>query len=664
MFKEFAELVRRQFDEMSKHELFVVDISRDLVWERYLKAFPHGTDPMFRARTEHDCSCCRNFIKNVGNVVAIINGKKVSIWEGIAAKASYPYDVVAADLANLVTNCEITNLFRTAERKFGNGKSIALNEGATETYHHFEVNVMRQYNAASKNLATILGDKATTASVFKRGLEELSLSAFDTVIDLINGNKIYRGAEFKESVVKFRKMVADYATAPDKNVFLWNNIGASNTRFRNTLIGTLVEDLSKGEELEKAVNAFEKNVAPENYKRPTALVTPMMINKAMETIQELDLEASLERRFAKVTDVSVNNVLWVDNAVRGSMKGGLKELLMASAVKPSVTHENAVEISIDEFMEKVLPKATQLEMLVENKHLGNFVSLTAPVHEDTNSLFKWSNDFAWSYDGNFTDSIKERVKSAGGNVTSAQMRVSLAWFNTDDLDLHVIEPNFNEIAFYNKDGKLDVDMNNGFGALRKDAVENVSWKRGSLQNGKYEVVVNQYNRRNTSDVGFDLEVEFKGRIETFSFESRVDRRTQALTIHVENGKMVKIDTHNGVKKSSGSVEKWGVKTQEMRPVDTVMLSPNHWDDNAVGNKHFIFMLKGCLNPEPTRGIYNEYLSSKLETHRKVFELLGEKTKCPQSTEQLSGLGFSSTRNDQVIVAAIVEGAKRTFSITF
>lgn len=31
---------------------------------------PAGTNPIFRERTEHDCSCCRNFVKNLGNVVA------------------------------------------------------------------------------------------------------------------------------------------------------------------------------------------------------------------------------------------------------------------------------------------------------------------------------------------------------------------------------------------------------------------------------------------------------------------------------------------------------------------------------------------------------------------------------------------------------------------
>lgn len=92
-----------------------------------------------------------------------------------------------------------------------------------------------------------------------------------------------------------------------------------------------------------------------------------------------------------------------------------------------------------------------------------------------------------------------------------------------------------------------------------------------------------------------------------------------------------------------------------------MYSPNHWGDQHVGAKHLIFALRDCKNPDPTRGIYNEYLRSDFEKHRKVFEVLGSKTKCQPTDNQISGLGFTSARGDSVTV--IVDG-KRPFNITF
>ena len=113
------------------------------------------------------------------------------------------------------------------------------------------------------------------------------------------------------------------------------------------------------------------------------------------------------------------------------------------------------------------------------------------------------------------------------------------------------------------------------------------------------------------------------------------------------------------------VEKWGISTGDFRPVNTMLLSPNHWGDSKVGNKHWIFTLDGCKADAEPRGIYNEYLRSDLEPHRKVFEVLGSKTKCPLIDDQLSGLGFSSTRGDTAKIRITNDkGSAAVFNVAF
>ena len=75
------------------------------------------------------------------------------------------------------------------------------------------------------------------------------------------------------------------------------------------------------------------------------------------------------------------------------------------------------------------------------------------------------------------------------------------------------------------------------------------------------------------------------------------------------------------------------------------------------------MLDHCVNPNNTRGVYNEFLRGDLTPHRKVFELLGDKMKCATTDHQLSGLGFSSTKRDEIICK--VSGSfNRTLKIKF
>ena len=660
-FAPFSKAVHAQYTKLAKQNLFVTTEDHEALIARYLASFPEGTNPVYITNTEHDCSCCKNFIKNLGNLVAIIDGKVETVWnvKGLA----YPYDVVAASMDNYIKNQAITGIFRSSEKSYGAERTLqSMTDGRTKRWNHFYGEVTG--NHFTKKVGEEKGTAATSVQTLKRGLEELKPSALVQVIELIEAKSLYRGEEHLASVKKFQAVQKEYLklNTRQSELFLWTNYSNAAAHFRNSVIGTLVQDLSESDDLEKAVKSFEAKVAPANYKRPTALVTPRMVEEAMKTIKELDYEDSLSRRLARISDVGVTNVLWVNNETQSKMKGGIENVLMAAAkanVKPKEV--KAEEISIDDFMRTVLPGVTGMEVLVKNAHAANFMTLTAPVHDNTKPLFKWPNNFGWSYDGNVTDSIKERVKTAGGNVTNAALRVSLAWFNNDDLDLHC---NFYDthIYFGNPMGILDVDMN-GRGGMSKDRkpVENMSFR--SLRDGQYTFRVNQYNRRETIDTGFEVEVECAGQLHNFQFNHAVTGDVMLFAITIKNGAIA--DLAIGDKRlisGSASQQKWNINTEQFVKVNTVLNSPNHWDGNAVGNKHWFFILEGCKTDQPARGIYNEFLTPELDKHRKVFELLGDKTKCPVTDEQLSGLGFSSTNPATVTVKVTGPKLNKIFNV--
>lgn len=664
-FHPFATRVHRRFVEMSKDELFVVGTNADDLFAQYLASFPEGSNPIYKTRTEHDCTCCKNFVRNIGRVVRINNGKVESVWDVDGLQS--PYTEVAAAMKEIVEGLPVTSLFRTKERQYGNEYTRQLLEGGVvKRWEHFHGQIGAAHLHAHPE--EVKGTFNTNAHVFRRGLEELSPAALEQVSELIRSRALYRGEEHLPAVQGFQKVQREFLklkTDKARNLFVFSKASDPAVRFRNTVIGTLVQDLSEGKDLEDAVRAFESKVAPTNYKRTTALITPRMVQDAMQTVRELGLEQALERRLANLSDVSVNNVLWVDRSVKGRMKGGVEDLLMAHAggFMPSTSGlDKATDISIDAFMRDVLPTAQSIDLYLRNTHTSNFMTLTAPVHPDTGKLFKWNNDFAWSYDGNITDSIREKVKTAGGNV-DARLRFSLAWYNYDDLDIHVEEPNGNHIYFGNKAGKLDVDMNALAGRTRQP-VENISYPKPA--DGTYKVWINQYQRRETTDIGFTIEVASSAGVSQLSYAKGMpDKQNVPVgAFKVKDAAIVEAKYGKDIVGTGVAQDKWGVKTESMTKVQTIMLSPNYWDENTVGNKHWFFILEGCRVDGPARGIYNEFLASSLEKHRKVFEVLGDKTKCPVTDEQLSGVGFSSTRGDTVTVSVKAERSTRLFNINF
>ena len=654
-FKPFAAAVHARLTELSKQELFNT-VTGDVLWETYLASFPPGTDPIYKTHTEHTCTCCKQFIRGMGTVVAVNDGKLTSIWDIKGLET--PYKEVAAAMHRLVVSHPITDLYRPTEPAYGAESTKKLMEdGSVHRFNHFYGKVDKRHLSPTSDKAK--GDYKTTVQLLQRGLDELKTSALSQVLELIETNTLYRGAEHKLAVTAFAAMQGKYLSTPqsERNTFLWDNAGSPASRFRNTVIGTLVQDLSEGVELEHAVASFESKVAPTNYKRTTALITPSMVKAAMATLKELELEHAVERRFATIKDVTINNVLWADAKAQTQMKG-LESLLMETVVQD--VDALALGITVEEFMHVILPKATGLEVYLKGNHMTHLMSVTAPQHKDAGNLFKWDNNFAWSYNGNITDSITEKVKNAGGNV-NAKVRVSLAWFNYDDLDIFCITPSNQRIHFADRKGVLDVDMNAG-GAQTREPVENLSWK--SLSDGKYVVGVNQYRQRETTDVGFSIQLAYSGGVFNWSFPGVQKGNTPVLGFTVKNGELVSYTASPQMVGGLNSQNAWGLQTEKFVRVQTVMHSPNYWDGNAVGNKHWFFILEGCNNPDPTRGIYNEFLSSKLEAHRKVFEVVGSKTMCQPTADQLSGVGFSSTKKDDVTIAVTSNGKRRQYKVQF
>lgn len=688
-FPAFAKMVAGAFQDLAKTpDVFVVDVDGDVLWAEYLAAFPEGTNPIYKKNTEHDCSCCRHFVKRAGVMVAVAEGSSElrTVWDRAAEGAPEPYRTVAARLQSVLRAAGIRDLYRVGAKETSFGavfsRSLDKESGRALTWQHLHTGEIPKHLRA-ESPGGVCGAYRTATQVFERGLRELSPEAVETVLSLVDANNLYRGEEHKPAILGFQRMQKEFLSrgeGRERDIFAWTNAGRPAALFRNTVIGTLVQDLSEGQDVEHAVRGFEAKVAPQNYKRTTAVITPGMVKEAMKTIDALGLEPALERRFAVIGDVSVRDVKWVSGKVKPLMRGGgLGDMLMQHAVESNPERveddeKRAEEIALDDFVARVLPETTSLELLFKGEHVGNLVSLTAPIHPEPRQLFRWNNDFAWSYGGNVADSIRERVKKAGGKVDGAVLRASLSWFNFDDLDLHVYEPAGRgvnamreHIYYHNKQGwtggTLDVDMNAHQGTTRA-AVENVVWSK-MPPDGAYRVVVQNFCLRETADPGFVVEVESAGKLSHYSYNKGVRNQqdVQVVTLHVEGGIVVRAEVGDpAITSANISQEKWGLTTERYVKVGAVMWSPNYWGDNAVGNRHTFFMIEGCKNDESTRGLYNEFLHPRLEPHRKVFEVIADKTKCRPSADQLSGLGFSSTKKDSFIVRAHQGKKQRVFNV--
>ena len=703
-----SKMLQEQFEKMcATGRLFRSKVTGEQVWQAYMKGF--GKDPIFRdpESSVHNCNQCKHFFHRYGNIVAI--AKDFSIMTMFDGETTDEYRESFRKMSELLKSAPIEDVFvetftylnqavyahvtkndamfslnldHTVKRytkeeaeKFG-----VVKPNETRTFYHFCVSVPKHFiHFGNETVEALQARLRENKKIFKRGLEEIPADTMQLVIDLIDQGSLLNGETHRFKVKEFLLMSKVYANVPDSDKDNWCWVFGCDypyARFKNELIGKLCVELSEGKELNAACQDWNVRIDPKNYMKATAPITRQMIENAKAFIAENGYEDSFNRRCATMDDIRVCDILHANVG-----DGKVKPVSILDGLKPTATRHKRSEfdgvevVSIEKFMRDILPGCSSVEVFLLNSHENNFVTLTCPADPKSPNkpLFKWGNNFGWTYNGNLAgkSEIKEAVKAAGGFV-NAPFRFSIMW-NEDgrsivDLDAHAIEPTGTEIYYSTYKGRktpvcggmLDVDMIRPEGV----GVENIFWDEPErIKDGKYRFFIVNYDGGRNS--GAKAEIAFGDEVFTYVIDHEIMKYHDAeiATVHIKNGAIDHIDQSKYLVDSNAtSKEIYGLETNMFHKVNLVCLSPNHWD-SPIGNKHYFFMLDGAKAPESIRGFHNEFLRPELLEHRKVMEVLGTTLKVESTDKQLSGLGFNATVRDEVVLR--LQGShKRIIKVQF
>lgn len=707
---EFNKLIQSQFKKLCESgKLFRSSLTGQQVWDLYLKSFPKEHNPIFRDpnSTMHNCNHCNNFIRRYGNIVAI--DEDFNVMTLFDVEAGEEYSAVAKALDSKLKSAPIADVFFETFKELNflpyekcsknnerfqlgvdkNAKQYSKEEAEKfgvvkpeeiRTFNHLHLFLPKLFvDMGDESIDAIMAKYRDSKNVFQKAMQVIPIDTLNLVKDLINQGSLLDGQTHLYKLQQIIPLKENYDKLSEnkKDNWCWvNSYKLPFAKFKNELIGVLCTELAEGEELNKACQSWNKRVDPVNYMKTTAPITKKQIEEAKVFVEENGYTESFIRRFATIDDIKVSEIKHINVG-----DGKIKTVSIFDNVKSTSTRhkrsefDNVEEVTIDKFMSDVLPSCTSVEAFLTNKHDGNMVSLTTANNKESRPIFKWSNNYSWTFNGNLAgkSQIKEAVKTSGGRVDGI-LRFSMIWNETNgqdnsDLDAWCEQPNKERIGFstgFRKDrgsnsfssckGQLDLDNTNPSGKM---AIENIYFVDAKyMKDGVYKFWVNQYSARNSQ--GFKAEIEFNGEIYSYEYNKPVSGNVQVAEVTLKGGEF---DIKHLLPENASSKEIYGLQTNEFHKVNLLCLSPNHWGDNNVGNKHYLFMLDGCKCPVNIRSFHNENLIPELAEHRKVLEVLGNTTMIEPTDKQLSGLGFNATVHDELVVK--LQGSfKRVIKIKF
>lgn len=711
--KKYREQMQQQLDKMSATgKLFQSEVTGRDIWDTYLGSF--DDDPQFRDpdSTTHNCNHCNNFIRRYGNVVAIDENYEIITLFDFDPE-SVEFTPVNIALSELISSAKIKNVFfETIEElnslpyeaikknqtsfKLGIDKNVkrytkeeaelygVVKPNELRTFEHMSLQLAKEFvKTRAGSIESIQATYRDAKNVFQRSMEEIPADTFDLVKDLINQNSLLNGTTYVSKVAAMLEYAKVYAnvSAVDSDNWCWVNSYDNNlAKFKNSLIGVLCSELAEGMELNKACDNWNFREDPMNKQKPTAPITSKQIKEAKIFVDDNGYTSSFNRRPATIDDILANEILHL-NSDGGSAS---KDVHIFDAVKSSKStrhkrseFDKVEEVSIDTFMYSILPTCTSVEAFLTNEQEDNMMTLTTAEDKGSKQIFKWNNNFSWTFKGNLAGKsmIKNSVKQLGGKVDGI-LRFSIMWApegssDNSDLDAHCKESPGEHIYYSHKvsaktGGNLDIDIidpNEHKRSTKKNVVENITFPNYPYEGQKFEFYVKNYSNRGSR--GFQAEIEYKGI--QFQYEHigniPTGRNVKVADVTYKDGKFeIK---HHLTPTDGYGVEKefYNIKTGHFHKVNLVSLSPNHWGENEIGNKYYFFFLEGAQAQTSIRSFHNENLKGDLIVHRKVMEVLANTTMIDSATNELTGLGFNSTVKDELVLR-LTGSHKRVIKVKF
>jgi hypothetical protein len=364
------------------------------LWELFIETIPA------ELRQTYNCSSCRYFIRQFGGLV-FLDGDVAAPAMWPAEQIEGPFGQAVAALYRAVTRAPITGPFLAPE--------AVLGTPITGEWHHFSVDIpaAMRFSHPLKTARQIMAEKREDFATLKRALSIFPTETVRAAVLLLkSGDALYRS----EKVLGVAEWLLSLCTAIEKvgrrlplanrrrDNLTWAAVASAPLGFchvRSTIVGTLLDDIQAGLDIEAVQRRFAEKMHPLQYQRPAAAPSEGQIAQAEKAVQALQAAGAFRRRFARLEDVVA---LWkpaakpVERAAGTGLFANVKPATKRGRLPFAETPSAPIsKITWEKFRRTVLPAAKSIEFDTGLSYVRPYISLTTAADPSAPPIFQWDS---------------------------------------------------------------------------------------------------------------------------------------------------------------------------------------------------------------------------------------------------------------------------------
>jgi len=375
--------------------LFTTDASG--LWDDFIGSLPK------EAQQHYNCRACRQFIENFGGLLA---GRDIGdgtfymdspIWSEYQIPSFFKLAV--RKLRDKVLNAKITGVFVGSQRQLG--------KDWTEGWQHISVVIPMNFVNPSrlKNAEQVMAEKKEDFKMLENALRAYSLATIKKAVTILEADAVARAEKTlgkAEWFMDLSKKVKATNNIQQANNLIWYavaNAPAGFPHIRSGVLGTLLDDIASGLNMNLVKSRFDEKMRADKYQRPQAAPKVGNINRGNQIIEKLGLERSLRRRYARVDELKLlwkpkhNYTQGNTGVTSGVFQNVAPRTQRFDSSRPNHSTHQVPEVTMtwEKFARTVLPKAEKIEYWARDVR-GSYTGLITAEDASAPPILQWDSE--------------------------------------------------------------------------------------------------------------------------------------------------------------------------------------------------------------------------------------------------------------------------------